>query len=171
MPADLLDELEAMSSSVGALEGIEGIAREALRREAEVCSAVEGLQGSARLFERAWQRVVMDVAKGRTCDMQAVRTRFVNTFDKRLSQVKQTHASANLLRQLGSQRVPDPGVLLPEIAGMERLKARVFDLWQTAEDLEDLAARDYPLSTADLDKIGPQHRPPASFYADESKPF
>ncbi|MCI0380525.1 MAG: hypothetical protein L0215_23305 [Gemmataceae bacterium] len=54
---------------------------------------------------------------------------------------------------------------------MERLKARVFDLWQTAEDLEDLAARDYPLSTADLDKIGPQHRPPASFYADESKPF
>ena len=45
---------------------------------------------------------------------------------------------------------------------MERLKARVFDRWQTAEDLEDLAARDYPLTTADLDQIGPHRRPPAS---------
>ena len=66
---------------------------------------------------------------------------------------------------------PDPDVLLPEIAGLERLKATVFDRWQTAEDLEDLAARDYPLTTADLDAIGPHRRPPASFYADESKPF
>ena len=60
---------------------------------------------------------------------------------------------------------------MPEITGMERLKAGVFDKWQSADDLEDLAARDYPLTTADLDRIGPQHRPAASYYAEDSKPF
>jgi hypothetical protein len=47
----------------------------------------------------------------------------------------------------------------------------VFDRWQTADDLEDLAARDYPLTTADLDQIWPQRRPPESYYAEESEPF
>ena len=65
----------------------------------------------------------------------------------------------------------DPDFLLPEIDGMERLKTRVFDRWQSADDLEDLAARDYPLTTADLDQIGPQRRTPASWYAEEGKPF
>jgi hypothetical protein len=58
-----------------------------------------------------------------------------------------------------------------EIDGQERFKADVLDRWQTADDLEDLAARDYPLTTADLDRIGPQRRPPESYYAEESKPF
>ncbi len=54
---------------------------------------------------------------------------------------------------------------------MERLKANVLDLWQTADDLEDLAARDYPLTTADLERIVPQRVPAASWYAEDSKPF
>ena len=54
---------------------------------------------------------------------------------------------------------------------MERLKAEVFDRWQTADDLEDLAARDYPLTTEELDRIGPSRRPPASWYVEEGKPF
>ena len=75
------------------------------------------------------------------------------------------------LRKMGHAEAPDPDALLPEIAGLERLKATVFDRWQTADDLEDLAARDYSLTSADLERIGPQRRPPASFYAEESKPF
>jgi hypothetical protein len=76
-----------------------------------------------------------------------------------------------LLHKLGRVGVPSPDILATEIAGMERLKVGVFDLWQTADDLEDLAARDYPLTTADLDRIGPHRQPPASYYAEESKPF
>ena len=45
-------------------------------------------------------------------------------------------------------------MFLSEIAGMERLRAGVFDPWQTADDLEDLAAKDYPLTTAALDRVG-----------------
>lgn len=103
--------------------------------------------------------------------MQAARPRLLSAFDKRLSLLQHTHALAIWLRKLGRADVPDPDVLLPEIGSMERLKASVFDQWQTADDLEDLCARDYPLTTAELDQIGPHRRPPASFYAEESKPF
>ena len=103
--------------------------------------------------------LVAAVANG-TAQIQAARLRLLSAFEKRLRLLKQTHALAAWLSEPGRADVPDPDVLLPEIARMERLKASVFDRWQTAEDLEDLAARDYPLTTADLDQIGPHHRPP-----------
>jgi hypothetical protein len=94
----------------------------------------------------------------------------LSNFEKRLDQLKQVYALLTGLHKRGWTDI-DPDFLLPEIAGMEQLKARVFDLWQSAEDLEDLAACDYPLTTADLDQIGPQRRPTGSWYAEESKPF
>jgi hypothetical protein len=97
--------------------------------------------------------------------------RLLRSFEERLRLLRQTHALAQWLSGSGRPDVPNFDILLPEIAGLERLKAGVFDRWQTAEDLEDLAARDYPLTTADLDRIGPRHRPPASYYAEEGKPF
>lgn len=171
MPEDLLLELETVPPVTGSLETIEDLAREAMRHAVQVGLAVEGMKGSALTFEKIWRRIVTEVAKGQTAEIQAARPGLLGAFDKRLGLLKDTHALATWLRKLGSTEVPAPDVLLPEIAGMERLKTSVFDRWQTAEDLEDLAARDYPLTTADLDQIGPQRRPPASFYAQEPKPF
>ncbi len=168
MPEDLLQELEAPAPVAIPLEQIESQVRDALRA---VGQAVEGMQGSARAFENAWRRMVLDVAAGQTLAIQALRPRLLRAFAKRLDLLKLTHRLASWLRNLGRTTIPDPEALLPEIAGLERLKATVFDPWQTVDDLEDLAARDYPLTTADLDQIGPHRRPPASYYADESKPF
>jgi hypothetical protein len=168
MPEDLLQELETTSSVLGSLENIEDLVRVVLR---EVGWAVGGMKGSARTFENAWQRIVVDVAKGRTAEIHALRPRLLHAFEKRLRLLKETHVLATWLASFRKEAVPDPHVLVPEIAGMERLRVNVFDRWQTADDLEDLAARDYPLTTADLDAIGPHRRPPTSFYADESKPF
>jgi hypothetical protein len=168
MPEDLLLELETAPSVAGSIENIEDLMRVALR---EVRWAVESMKGSALTFEKAWRRIIMEVAKGQTTEIQAIRPRLLRTFEKRLSLLKQIHALATWLAKQGGTTGPDPDVLLPEIAGMERLRTGVFDHWQTADDLEDLAARDYPLTTADLDQIGPHRRPPASYYAEESKPF
>ncbi len=168
MPEDLLQELETAAPVAGSLENIEDLVRIVVR---QVGWAVEGMKGSALTFENGWRRIVMDVARGQTAEMQALRPQLMSAFEKRLSLLRQTHVLAKWLRDLGRANVPDPDALLPEIVGMERLKAAVFDLWQTADDLEDLAARDYPLTTADLDQIGPHRRPPASYYAEESKPF
>jgi hypothetical protein len=171
MPEDLLMELEPAAPIAGSLADIEKLAHEALRHDAEVGLAVQGMRGSASTFDNLWRRIVLAVAKGDTAELQAARPRLLAAFEKRLRQLKDTHAVATWLVRLGSKQITDPDVLLGEIAAMERLRNDVFNHWQTAEDLEDLAARDYPLTTADLDRIGPQHRPPAAFYAEESKPF
>jgi hypothetical protein len=168
MPEDLLQELETAAPVMASLENVDDLMRVVVR---DVGRAVEGMKGSARTFENAWQRIVTDVAKGQTAELQAARPLLLSAVGKRLGLLKHTHGLASWLRGLGRADVPDPDVLLPEIAGMERLKTRVFDRWQTADDLEDLAARDYPLTTADLDQVGPQRRPPDSWYAEESKPF
>jgi hypothetical protein len=168
MPDDLLLELDTAAPVADRLENIEDLVRVVVR---EVGWAVEGMKGSQATFESIWRRIIADVANGRTAEMHAARLRLFTAFEKRLDLLNQTHTVATWLRKLGRAEVPDPDVLLPEIRGMERLKAEVFDRWQTAEDLEDLAARDYPLTTADLDQIGPQQRPPASYHAGDGKPF
>jgi hypothetical protein len=168
MPGDLLQELETAAPVAVSLENIEALIPVVAR---EVRLAVEGMKGSTLAFNSAWRRIIMDVARGQTTEMQAVRPRLLDAFNKRLGLLKETHSLAKWLTKIGKPAVPDPDVLLPEIAGMERLKASVLDRWQTADDLEDLAARDYPLTTADLDQLGPHRRPPASYYAEEGKPF
>jgi hypothetical protein len=168
MPEDLLLELETAPPVAGSLENIEDLLRVVTR---EVGWAAEGMKGSALTFENAWRHIVLIVAKGQTAEMQALRPRLVSAFEKRLGLLQQTQALLTWLLQRGRTDLPSPDTLSPEIAGMERLNARVLSPWQSADDLEDLAARDYPLTTADLDQIGPHRRPPAAYYAEESKPF
>jgi hypothetical protein len=164
MPEDRLLELEMSAPVVRSLEDIGalvGVLGHQLSR------VVEGMKGSARLFEKIWREVVLEVARGQTSEIQALRPRLLGAFEKRLRLLRETHALAAGLSTLGRTDVPSPEVLAPEIAGMERLKAGLFDRWQTAEDLEDLAARDYPLSTADLERIAATHAPPAAWYEGE----
>lgn len=168
MPEDLLLELETTPAIVGNLDNIQDLVRVVSR---EVGWAVEGMKGSARTFENAWRSIIVAVAQGQTAEIQAVRRRLLSAFEKRVGLLKDTHALATALAKLGKAASPDPDVLLPEIVRLEQLQVRVFDHWQTADDLEDLAARDYPLTTADLDQIGPRRWPPLAYYTEESKPF
>jgi hypothetical protein len=171
MPEDLLQELETSNSVAGTLEGIEDLVREAVRQAPHVSLAVAGMRGWALTFQKIWRRVVIEVARGQTTQMQAARPQLLSAFEKRLGLLKDTYALAEWLRMLGRAEIQAAAVLRPEIDGMDQLKASVFDRWHTAEDLEELAARDYPLTTGDLDRIGSQHRPPASYYQEEGKPF
>jgi hypothetical protein len=168
MQGNQLLEMEPNAPVTKHLENIDDLLRVMVR---DMTLAVEGMKGSACAFENIWGQIIRDVARGKTTEMQAARARLLSAFTKRLDQLIETTKLATWLIGLGRKDVPEPAELAQEISGMERLKASVFDQWETTEDLEDLAARDYPLTTADLDKIGPQRRPPASFYAEESKPF
>lgn len=168
MSEDLLLELgppPQLAESLGKIEKL------LLVHERDVIRAIEGMQGSARAFENTWRQIVLHVARGNTAEMQAARPHLLKALETRLAQLRLYQALATALHKQGRTDVPNPDVLLPEIEGLERMKTQVFASWETAEDLEDLAARDYPLTTADLDKIGPHRRPPASYYQEESKPF
>ena len=168
MSASVLPDLETAPQVEESLEYIERIVH---ADSSKVARAVEGMVGSAKQFESAWQRIVTQVADARTAEIQSARPQLFAAFEKRLRLLKDAHAVASWLLQRGAADLPDPDVLLPEIAAMERLKSRVFDRWESADDLEDLAARDFPLSTADLDRIGPRLPPPQSYFSEESKPF
>lgn len=171
MPEELLlEELETDNSVAESLlkkveEALHGIIR-------DIGSIAEKMKGTAFAFENAWLQIVMNVAKGQTAEMHASRPRLLSHFEKRLYILKQDYALLTRHHKEGQTEIPDADFLLPEIAGMERLKARVFDRWHTAEDLEKLAVEHYPLSQARLQQIAATHAPPpASWYADESKPF
>jgi hypothetical protein len=169
MPEDLLLELEPAAPVAESLENIADLRHEAMRQALHVGLAVKGMRGSAVTFENIWRRIVLDVAKGQTTEMQAARPRLLSAFEKRLAQLKDTHVLAAWLRKLGSADVPDPDILLPEIAGLERLKANVFDRWQSADDLERLAVEHYPLSQTQLEQIAAMHPPPPEWYAGEEE--
>ena len=172
MPADLLHELEAAAPAPEAvreqLDNIESLLQQVNQR---IRWAMEHCKGSTMLFEKTWQQLVAAVAEGRTAEVQQARERFLKAVEDRIRLLKHTQDRASLLRDWGMSGLPAPAVLAPELAGMEQLRSRVCDRWQTAEDLEHLAARDYPLTTAELDRSGPQHQPPAAWYAEEGKPF
>jgi hypothetical protein len=166
MPDDLLLELERTVPVATNLDNIEDLMR-VLVRQAD--GAVQGLTGSARAFESIWQSIVVAVAKGQTAEMQAVRSRLLSDFETRLHQLKHTRHLVTCLAALSRRGLPDPNALLPEIEGMERLKTRVFDRWQSAEDLEKLAVEHYPLSQSRLEQIAAAHAPPAEWYQGEEE--
>lgn len=166
MPDDLLLELETAAPIEGNLENIEDLLRVMIR---EVGAAVAGMKGLAHTFETTWQNLIVEVAKGHIDEMQAARSELLSSFETRFSQLKRTHALVTWLSSLGRGNLPDPDLLMPEIKGMEQLKARVFDRWQSADDLEKLAVEHYPLSQARLDKIAATHAPPTEWYQGEEE--
>jgi hypothetical protein len=174
MPEDLLPDLKATAPIAVDVETLEkqGPALEQLWSVylRQVGGAVEGMKGSALLFANAWRSIVRDVAGGQTAKAQEVRPRLLAALEHRLDLLKRTHTLARRLRQShGEGAIPDPDVLLPDIAGMERLKIEVFDRWQTAEDLESLAVEHYPLSQAQLERVASTHPFPAEWYAGEEE--
>jgi hypothetical protein len=175
MTEPLRIELKPVETSKANVESLEeqASAYERLLRvfAREVGRLATALASSAEEFASAWQRCVRLVAAGETERVQATREWLSAGVQDRLDLLKRVHRLAVLGRQHAHNGALDPEVLAQAIAGLERLKEQVLDRWQTTEDLEDLAARDYPLTTADLERIGPGRQPPASWYAEESQPF
>jgi hypothetical protein len=173
------DALEAPQHSLASAEEVAVVSdqlsgegeRLSNRLLADASATVAAAQGMADTFRRLWRQIVLEVAHGRTAVIHASRARFAGALERRLELLKLTRALVVSFRDVGRTDISDPSVLAAEIAELERLKTTVIDHWKTGEDLEDLAARDYPLSTADLEHIGPLRQPPAAFYAEESKPF
>jgi hypothetical protein len=168
MSDDILLELETVGTATGNLENISDLVR-VVRRELD--AAVEAMKGSAYVFEKAWQHFIVEVARGNTASVQAARGRFLRAFEKRLSLLEEMRARADWLLSFGAPYGNHSDLLLAEIGGLQHLRARVLDQWSSAEDLEELAAKEYPLNTADLDRIGSQRKPPNSYYVADSKPF
>ncbi len=168
MPGDLLLERENTEELAECLERV----RDDLRGiQRDVGRIAVRMQGTANWFETVWRQIVVNVANGQTEAMQAERPRLLERHAKRFALLRQAHLLIDQYHKEDESQQPEPDLLLSELADMERFKTRVLDRWLTAEDLEDLAARDYPLNARDLERVGSQRRPSASWYSEEGKPF
>lgn len=166
MPDPLLVELETATPVAVGLETIADLVRLMVRQANWV---VEGMKGSARAFENAWHLIILEVVKGQTAEVQADRPRLLSAFETRLGQLRQARHLVGWLSALDRSDLPNPDVLSMEIEGMEKLKARVFDHWHSADDLERLAVEQYPLSQSRLAKIAATHAPPAEWYEESEE--
>jgi hypothetical protein len=161
----LLGELESADWVVESLEKVE----DALRNVAQVIGqTAEKMKGTALAFENAWRKIVTNVARGQTTEMQAARPGLLSDFATWLDLLKRTHALLTGLHKRGRTDL-DPDFLLAEIAAMEHLQAHVFDCWQSADDLERLVVEHYPLSQSRLKQIAATHTPPTEWYQGEEE--
>ncbi len=88
MPEDLLLELETAPPMGARLDSIEELVREAMSHAPQVALAIKGMKGLAATFEKTWQRIVANVAKGHTVTMHAVRPPLASSLQKRLGSLK-----------------------------------------------------------------------------------
>jgi len=155
---DAAADLQHLQAQVDALERV----RQALPGEAR--RLVEGLRGSADQFEQAWQRCVRAVVAGQTEKVQARRERFLDALRARLTFLGEARRLVELACRLSAANgPPTPDDLQEQIVRLEQLKSAVFDRWQTADDLEELAVESYPLSQERLQQLARQHQPPQSW--------
>jgi hypothetical protein len=164
MAESLLRELEAGPERLEASAEISDRLHHLFTQEVGRLTA--GLAGSARSFDDAWLECVRAVARGETERVHAAHDRFLAAFERRMELLRRGRQLAALANGGG-----DVSLLDAEIAGMQRLRERVFVPWQTSDDLEELAARDYPLPYAKLQELARHFKPPQSWYDEESQPF
>src|SRR5690242_843604 len=90
MPGALLERLETTDSLLENLEKIDG----ALRSNAGALGRfLDGMKGTTLAFEKAWRKIVGNVAKGQTSEMHAERVGLLNDFQKLIDILKKGHAS------------------------------------------------------------------------------
>lgn len=77
-------------------------------------------------------------------------------FERRLTLLRRARELAVLVNGTAAS------ALDAELVGMERLRERVFVPWRSSDELEELAARDYPLPQARLRELARQHPPAQS---------
>jgi hypothetical protein len=173
MSVDLLQKLEAMPRGVDPAEiEKQGSVLDQMRiaHVHDVAAAVVALKGSEAHFKEIWRQLVLVVAQGRIVEAHAVRPHLLASIDKCLNWLKRIRARAVDLQAMGGREAtPDPEELLPDIVGLERLKADLFDRWQSPEDLELLAVNHYPLSKSHLEDIATSHPPAPEWYTEEEE--
>jgi hypothetical protein len=117
---------------------------------------------------RHWSLVGM---AGHAEEVQAQRDRFLCFVNSRLDQVKRMGDLVDRVSQIEKRPLPEADELRAVADELRKLKADIFDKWVTLEDLEDLLAAQFPLSSAQLEALGQKYQPSTAWYAQDTKPF
>ncbi len=137
----------------------------------EVQEAVRTYLKEGPSFEDVWRLICRAVLDGKTTEMQAGRERFLAAFERRLHQLQNSRPLVQFAERIAGRDLPVAKQLEAEAEALERKLSRVAERWQTAEDLEDLAAESIELPPGKLEAIRRKHGYPHAWYEEDSKPF
>lgn len=103
--------------------------------------------------------------------MQAVRERFLGAFEARLRLLREALPLVQYAARVAGHAPTEAEQLEAEAEALERKLKKLAARWQTAEDLEDLAAESIELPPEKLEAIRRTHGYPKAWYDEDSKPF
>jgi hypothetical protein len=159
------DEISGLDAVLGGVEGLSRLLVEQTRR------VVPLMLSLARSHRPRWMECVAEVAAGHTDRVQAERDALAQALQSHLEALRRTTRLASIAESLAGETVVGANELPTCIVELERLRAEVFDRWQTVEDLEDLAAASFPLPAARLRDLASQHPAPQAWYDQQGEPF
>jgi hypothetical protein len=177
MATRLEAEVSRQTARVRELEAVERRMAE-IRRERD-----EQLAGTRALVDLAlgtnehvrglWKQVIANVvADGHGENVQGDRDTFLSMVDVNIRVVEVARRLAVEAELLGGDPVAGADRLAGELVRIRAFRDSTAEKWRTVEDLEDLAAEENALTSAELAEFVKHHPPPAEWYEqDEPKPF
>jgi hypothetical protein len=161
-PQGLVPTLDAWSKSLDS-------AAEACARKVE--EDVRGVLDSPPHFDEGWRLVCADVLAGKAGEVQAAREQYLRLFHTRLADLEAWREVVDLAGRRAGRELGVAARLKAEVEALGRKLQRLEARWQTAEDLEDLAAESVPLPEAKLEAVRRKYGYPQAWYDQDSKPF
>jgi len=137
----------------------------------EVQQGVDAILGAVAQFEEGWRLLCREVLDGRIADVQPVRDHFRRVFEDRLRLLGEARDLARFAERVAQRELPQAAQLEDEMEALESKLKKLSSRWQTAEDLEDLAAESIAPSAEKLEAVRHKHGYPQAWYDDDSKPF
>jgi hypothetical protein len=137
----------------------------------EVQQAARGILGAVAQFEEGWRQLCEGALDGRAAEMQSIRDRFLRAFENRLRLLGVALERVVHAERLTRQELPEAAQVRDEAKSLEGKLQKLSARWQTAEDLEDLAAEAIAPSPEKLEAVRRTHGFPQAWYDDDSKPF
>jgi hypothetical protein len=137
----------------------------------EVQQAANTVLGTAAEFDERWRHLCRQVLEGRLAEMQALRNQFLSAFTDRLRQLAEARDLVRFAVRVTQRDLPEEVQLEEEVETLQSKLKKLSSRWQTAEDLEDLAAESIAPSVEKLEAVRRKYGYPQAWYDDDSKPF
>lgn len=164
LPPDVRQRLAPLEAWRRSLDS----AGQAFAREVQETAATS-LEAAAR-FDEGWRTICGEALAGKAEQMHSLRDHFLGAYEYHLTVLTEV---SDLVRFASAQARRD----LLELTRLEEARRllegkvrRLAERWQTAEDLEDLAAESLA-SPKSIEAVRQKHGYPQAWYDDNSTPF
>jgi hypothetical protein len=122
--------------------------------------------------QKAWKGLCEEVYAGRAEKAQAAQADFEERLTRSVAVLKQACDQLEEAAQHLGPTAPSADEPRRHLAELMMLREGTVARWKTQEDLEDLAAQEYPLSRADLQQLAKDHPVPPEWLArEEPRPW